>query len=385
MSGGRNRFWDERSARAAWSRLTEPGDAAAGHYVAELGAGPALGALLGGHAPAAQAARWQARLGALDVRRDLAELERLGGRLIVPADPEWPASLDDLGDRRPFCLWARGPHPLAGPGAPERSVAVVGARASTRYGEQVAASLAAGVADQGVVVISGAAYGIDAAAHRGALAVDGPTVAILAGGLDRPYPRGNTRLIERIAADGCVVSEVPPGTGPTRWRFLQRNRLIAAHAGASVVVEAALRSGAATTAREAVGLGRPVAAVPGPVTSPASAGCHALLREGVTCVTGADEVLELLAPVGEDLAPRRRGHEADHDGLDPDQIRVLDALPLRGTCNEPALCREAGLDPATVRACLGILELRQLARRRDDGWRRAAPRPGPGNGPRARR
>lgn len=361
----------ERLARAAWSRLTEPGDEAAGRYVARWGAGPALSALVDGRAPAQQAVRWRARLDGLDVRHDLAVMERLGGRLVTPGDPEWPIGLDELGDRRPFCLWARGPLPLAGRPGRSPSVAIVGARAATGYGEHVATTLAAGVAVHGVCVVSGAAYGIDAAAHRGALGADGATVAVLAGGPDRLYPRGNARLIERIADRGCVVSEVPPGTGPTRWRFLQRNRLIAALTGATVVVEAAWRSGASTTAREALDLGRPVAAVPGPVTSAASAGCHVLLRDGAVCVTDAEEIRELVSPIGEVMPGPRRGHPAVHDGLDPDGIRVLDAVPLRRAAAEPELSRGAGLDPDTVRGCLGRLELRGLVIRSPAGWRRA--------------
>ena len=362
---------DDRGARAVWSRLTEPGDAAAGRFVAELGAGSALRALLGGRAPAAQAARWRVRIDTTRPADDLGALARVGGRLLVPGDPEWPEGLDQLGDRRPFCLWVRGGAVL--PRGIERSVAIVGARAATGYGERVALDLAAGVADRGITVVSGAAFGIDACAHRGALAAGGATVAVLASGPDRAYPRGNEHLIERIAREGCVISEVPPGCSPTRWRFVQRNRLIAALGQATVVVEAAWRSGAATTVREALELGRLVAAVPGPVTSSQSAGCHKLLRDGATCVTDAAEVVELISAVGEGLTDRPRGPAAEHDGLDPAGIRVLDAVPLRGPGDEAAVAVAAGLDLTTVRACLHRLELRGLVERGRDGWRRRRP------------
>ena len=157
---------------------------------------------------------------------------------------------------------------------------VVGSRASTAYGEHVASDLSEGLCRRGVAVVSGAAFGIDGAAHRAALAADGCTVAVLAGGLDVPYPAGHSSLMYRIRAAGLLVSEYPPGIRPARHRFLARNRLVAALSGATVVVEAGLRSGAANTAAWARALGRVVCAVPGPVTSSASAGCHALIRGG---------------------------------------------------------------------------------------------------------
>src|SRR4051794_13194912 len=326
---------DDRTARAAWSRLTEPGDRTAHRLLARMGPGPALRALfeaparlappVGGGARSA-AAGWQVRLSSLDPRRDLATADRFGGRLVVPGDQEWPPWLDQLGERVPIALWVRGPVGLVD--ACTRSVALVGSRASSGYGEHVTGELAAGCADRRLSVVSGAAYGIDACAHRGALAVQGPTVAVLAGGIDRPYPRGNETLIERIAADGALLSEIPPGSAPTRWRFVQRNRLIAALSPATVVVEAAWRSGALITAREAVELGRPVAAVPGPVTSAASAGCHRLLREGAVCVTDAAEVAELIDPFGA-VVDQPSAPDREYDGLDPVDLRVLDALPVR--------------------------------------------------------
>jgi DNA processing protein len=359
---------DERTARAVWSRLTEPGDVAAHRLVGALGAEAALQAVLQGDDPRVEA-RWRVRLPDGDVRRDLDRLADLGGHLIVPGDDQWPTALDDLDDRAPFCLWARGPLEL-GPAA-ERSVALVGARAASSYGEHVANELAFGLAERGFTVVSGAAYGIDAGAHRAALAATGATVAVLACGVDRPYPRGNHRLIERIAVQGCVVSEIPPGCSPTRWRFVQRNRLIAALALGTVVVEAALRSGTSITAREAGDLGRPVGAVPGPVTSPTSSGCHELLRLGAVCVTCVDEVVELVSALGEGLAGRPRTPAADHDGLAPDDLRVLDAVPLRRAAPAGTVARTAGLEPSRVAATLALLEVRGLVRPDGAGWVRA--------------
>ena len=393
---------DERTARAAWSRLAEPGDRAAGRVLERLGAGPALVALVesprlvtaAAAAPRAAAAPgedrsqdgpsasgWRARLAQLDPVRDLATVRRFGGRLLIPGDPEWPAVLARLGERAPFALWVRGPLELAR--ACERSVALVGCRACTRYGEHVATELGAGCAQRGVTVVSGAAYGIDACAHRGALSVEGPTVAVLACGVDRSYPQGNAALIERIVAQGAVVSEVPPGSAPTRWRFVQRNRVIAALSPVTVVVEAAWRSGSSITAREAVELGHDLAAVPGPVTSAASAGCHRLLRDGATCVTDAAEIAELLAPIGQQLALLPQVPSAEHDGLGPVDLRVLDALPLRAPVPVASVCGAAGLDRPTVTAALGRLELLGLAASAGAGWCRArSPAGRPGRSPR---
>lgn len=367
---------DERTARAAWTRLAEPGDAAAALVVRALGAAGALLALVARPADLSvhlgdgrAVAGWRVRLAQADPVRDLATVRRFGGSLLIPGDHDWPGGLAALGDREPLALWVRGPLPLAT--ATERAVALVGCRACSGYGEWVAAELAAGCVDRGVTVVSGAAYGIDACAHRGALAVGGPTVAVLACGVDRPYPRGNSELIERIVAAGAVVSEVAPGSSPTRWRFVTRNRLIAALGAVTVVVEAGWRSGASITAREANELGRAVAAVPGPVTAATSAGCHRLLREGAVCVTDAEEVLELMGPIGAQPARSPVVRAAAHDGLDPLDLRVFDALPVRTAVELDRLLPTAGLEAATLRAALARLELRGLAEQVGLAWRRA--------------
>jgi len=393
---------DERWARAAWSRLAEPGDAVAAALRDALGPVAALDVVLGGACdapelpgaagtPRARAAlrtgleRWRPRVEGLDPRRDADALVRLGGRVVVPGDEEWPSRLDDLGDACPPCLWVRGPGAL-GP-LVERSVALVGSRASSAYGEHVAAELAAGLAERGVTVVSGGAFGIDAAAHRAALAVGGATVAVLACGVDRAYPVAHEALLARIAAEHAVVAEQPPGAAPTRWRFLERNRLIAAASTAVVVVEAAWRSGALSTATRAAALLRPLGAVPGPITSSTSAGCHRVLRElQATCVTDAAEVLELVdAASGEHVAVpverERSGRGRPLEGLDGDDLRVADALPVRRGAPVASVVRAAGLPERAVLASLGRLALSGHAEElgadeRGPLWRRAAPGPG---------
>jgi len=396
----------ETVARAAWSRLVEPGDLTAGALIAAVGAtaalawvqgavdaGPGEAAVHGSLDALAERAgglevtsrrrlaagieRWAPRLAGLDPRRELSVLARLGGGVVHPGTVGWPVGLTDLGPAAPPCLWVRGDQDLDL--RLRRSVALVGARAATTYGEHVAADLAAGLADRRFTVASGGAYGIDAAAHRGAMAVGGRTIVFLAGGVDRPYPAGNAALLARVLeAGGAVVSEVPPGSVPSRTRFLQRNRLIAAAAVATVVVEAAWRSGALNTAGHAAALLRPVGAVPGPVTSMASAGCHRLLRDGAAvCVTDAAEVAELAGEAGTDLAPERSGPLADVDGLDAQARKVLDALPVRRAAAPDSLARAAGLSIAQVNAALGPLELDGLAERDGPGWRRRQRRTGP--------
>ncbi len=371
---------DELLARVAWSRLVEPGDVRVAALVAAVGPAEALRALVGGEVDWLQ--RLTPRLATLDPARDLAGARLLGGRVVLPSSEEWPPGFASL-TAPPPCLWVRGPLRLDD--AFTRSVAVVGARAATGYGEHVAAELAAGLADRGFTVVSGLAYGIDGAAHRGSLAADGPGVAVVAGGFDPAYPAGHDALMARLCERGAVVSEVPPGSTPTRGRFLQRNRLMAAASVGTVVVEAALRSGSLNTARTAAALGHPVGAVPGPVTSAGSAGCHALLRDGVAVlVTDADDVADLVGRIGEDAAPRRSGAARYLDGLDPLTARVHDALPVRSGRPLDRLCAAAGLDPATVQTALGRLALLGLAEREGPGWRVARATP-VGGGPAADR
>ncbi|KUH69563.1 DNA processing protein DprA [Mycolicibacterium novocastrense] len=310
---------------------------------------------------------------------DLAVLARHGGRLITGEDDEWPllsfAGFGGAPDRlrprayAPMVLWAIGPAALDE--IAFRSAAVVGTRAATAYGEFVAGDMATGLAERDVAVVSGGAYGIDGAAHRATLAVEGVTVAVLAGGVDVPYPAGHSALLRRIAEHGLLLSEYPPGVRPARHRFLTRNRLVAALSGATVVVEAGARSGAANTAAWARALGRPVCAVPGPVTSSASVGCHALLRGRAHLVTRAADVVELVGRMGE-LAPDEERPVSPLDDLGDIEKRVYDALPRRGGRTAEEIAVASGLPARQVLGPLVNLELCGLVVGRDGRWKLAA-------------
>ncbi|MFF2044765.1 DNA-processing protein DprA [Kitasatospora sp. NPDC058170] len=344
----------ERYARAALTRLGEPGDAVVGRWLSRLDAAALLQAIREGAVPdhpaldADRLASYRARLAGLDPGADLERVRAVGGRFIIPGDTEWPSQLDDLGDGRPVGLWVVGAGSLRLLAL--RSVAVVGSRACTAYGAHVAGDLSAQLAERGWVVVSGAAYGIDAAAHRGALAVGGMTVGVLACGVDVAYPRGNTDLIRRIAAQGLLLSELPPGEHPNRFRFVLRNRVIAALTRGTVVVEAAIRSGALSTARRARDLNRHAMGVAGPVTSAFSAGVHAMIRSGgATLVTDAAEVAELIGAIGDDLAPQRSGPVLPRDLLEPAVARVLEAVPATAEgAPVERLARQSGLPPDEV-------------------------------------
>jgi DNA processing protein len=386
----------ERLARAALARLMEPQDSAGLALVQICGAPDALrigtgqvaagagleheitalltdsGSATSWSGMAAALKRWQPRIPDLAPERDLATMARLGGRLIIPADDLWPGQLADLGIQEPICLWWRGQEqPL--PGA-EKCIALVGSRDSTSYGASVTGDMAYSLAQRGFTVVSGGAYGIDAHAHRAALAGASaavPTIAVMAGGVDRFYPSGNEDLLRAVCNQGAVIAEVPPGSAPTRYRFLQRNRLIAALSAVTVVVEARWRSGALNTAHHAETLGRAVGAVPGSVHSANSAGCHRLLRDGgAVCVTDAAEIAELASPSGTGLPEQRHGGTEVQDGLTLEDLILLDALPLRSTTSVEKLCSVAGLGPESVRAGLGRLGLLGLAVSERGGWKR---------------
>jgi DNA processing protein len=309
---------------------------------------------------------------------DLATMERLGGRLVTAADDEWPllafTGFNGIDTTKraeahsPLALWVTGPARLDE--VAERAAAIVGTRASTNYGEHVAGELAAGLAERDVAVVSGGAYGIDGAAHRAALAADGLTVAVLAGGIDVSYPAGHAALLQRVAEEGLVVTEYPPGLRPQRHRFLTRNRLVAALSGATVVVEAGARSGAANTAAWARALGRGVCAVPGPITSSASVGCHVLLRGDATLVTRADEVLELVGHAGE-LAADPERPTSHLDGLADNELRVYDAFPARGARTVDEIAVASGLPPTQVLGPLSMLEIAGLVVSQGGRWKLA--------------
>jgi len=377
------RLSEQHLARAALTYLAEPGDPALGALLETCEPAEVLAAIKanllpqtgqGGTARRAlerALGRWRTRLPGLP-----GELGRVcadGIRLTCPGDPEWPGGLDELGPARPYALWLRGRADLRETCL--RSVSMVGSRAASGYGAHVAGEIAADLGDQGWVIVSGGAYGIDAAAHRGALAGRSATIAVLACGVDYPYPAGHANLFAEIAEDGLVVSEWPPGRHPARLRFLIRNRVIAALTRGTVIVEAGERSGALNTARHAAQLGRPLMAVPGPVTSAQSAGCHRIIREwGATCVTRAADIIEMLSPIGASEAPTSApGQASPRDELDTDSARVLDALPARGGAGPSTIAAEAGVDLDTVLRCLGLLAGSGFIERCDRGWRLRKP------------
>jgi len=449
----------DRSARLALNLAVEPAD-------------PYIGRLLEHHSPAEVLAAIHAdQLADLDpdpARRDrlidrcagfrlrlepgrveagIAAADAVSARFLTPGDGDWPTQLDDLGEQRPIGIWAIGPWPpipqqgqpspdtpaspnrpgaaplldqpeaahvpvpslIMGPHAPD-AVSVVGARACTGYGSYIAGALGADLASAGITVVSGAALGIDAAAHRGALAVGGPTVAVLACGIDRVYPRAHGVLLRTIAERGAVLSELPPGATPTRFRFLHRNRIIAALGAGTVVVEAARRSGSLVTARLAAELGRVVMAVPGPVTSDQSNGTHELIRDGATLVSEYEHVREACASLTansrvvrvpaaagvRDRAPVQRSIAADGgcqvagigesgrgdpaapaapadpvDPVDPIEELVAEALPTSRALHGAdvlTLARATGVRPDAVFAALGRLAAGGRAIKEGGGW-----------------
>jgi DNA processing protein len=373
---------EERAARVTLGFLAEPGDPALGALLRCCEPAQVVEAVLPGREPAAALpaavdgvpglarafGRWRARIGQIPAAARLDAWQRDGMRLVCPGDPEWPTQLDVLGEARPVLLWVRGSADLRF--ACLRSVSVVGARAATGYGEHVAAEMAAALAERGWAVISGGAYGIDSAAHRGSLGADGVTVAVLASGLSFGYPRGHHELFAAISGQGAVVSEWPPDRGPTRPGFLVRNRVIAALSRGTVVVEAALRSGALSTARHARDLCRPLMAVPGPVTSSQSEGCHEIIREwGAVLVTGARDVIETVSPSGDGLEGRARGPVYPRDRLDPVTTAVLEAVPSRPGSGPAAIAVTAGVDLDTALQCLGALAAGGFVERCVRGWR----------------
>lgn len=414
------RITDKRVAPAVWSNIAEPGDAWAGALRRELGVRPALEwalapftapAFPGPHGETDQAAakgwraahrRWAARLQVIDWRSDLKTLADMGGRLVIPSDDEWPAALNDLQDKTPPALWVLGSAPLSDHGPAEPTVSIVGSRAATSYGAKLAGEMAFDLGEQQVTVVSGGAYGIDAAAHRGALdswtlrKLEAPTsvpggfistVAVVCGGLKNLYPPGNKRLFKRILNEGgSIVAEVPPTFRPARWRFLERNRLIAAWSKVTVIVEAGARSGALATANRAVEIGREVAAMPGPVTSAASVGPHMLLKDGAALVENAADILALVDPTRTEDLKRQQDPSRSHDGLPgvtehvsrtlsglhPLAKRVWEALPLMGAAETLSIARAAGLSEGEADSGLLTLHLAGLAENEGQKWRRTA-------------
>lgn len=373
---------DTSPAWAYLSRVAEVPCAELAELVGRVGPVEAAERVRRGAVAQPLARRTEARRDIDCAAEDLELLHRRGGRLVTADDDEWPALAfsaflgapvrDKPEGLAPLALWVIGPLRLDE--ASRRSAAIVGTRASTAYGQHVAAELSAGLVEQEVTVVSGGAYGIDGAAHRAALAADGTTVAVLAGGVDVLYPAGHSALLHRVAGSGLLVSEYPPGVRPARYRFLTRNRLVAALSGATVVVEAGVRSGAASTAAWARGLGRVVCAVPGPVTSAASTGCHVLLQAGAELVTRAQEVVELIGRPGE-FADERPRPALALDALSDDERAVYEALPGRGARTPDEIAVASGLPAAGVLGPLAMLEIAGLVQQQEGRWRLARDRP----------
>ncbi|MEK8071977.1 DNA-processing protein DprA [Rhodococcoides navarretei] len=307
---------------------------------------------------------------------DLDHIAALGGRLITPDDDEWPAwrflGFDGSGLSAgvdtcpPIALWALGTQPVDA--VTERSVSIVGTRASSPYGDHVTAEISADLALDGWTIISGAAFGIDAAAHRAALGVEGTTMAVLACGVDRAYPAGHSRLLRQIAARGLVLSEYAPGTTPAKHRFLARNRLVAALGSAVVVVEAGWRSGARNTAAWATKLGRPVLAVPGPVTSPTSTGCHRMIRDGeAVLVSSSHDVVAEAGALGS-TEESRPDLFRETDALSETALLIYDALPATGSLSSRELSENSGVPLSKVRASLPVLEMDGFVGSDETGW-----------------
>jgi DNA processing protein len=374
----------QRQAMLALACAVEPGTAGLAARLAEHGPE----AVLLEHRAQVATTAVAGRLQPDEVPAMLAAMAQRGVRVLVQGDAEFPSQLMDLPEP-PLALWMSGPLDLRA--AALRSVAIVGSRACTAYGERATAMIGAELAETGWTVVSGGAFGIDAAAHRAALSVGGSTVAILACGVDVAYPRSHDALLARIADTGAVVSELPPGSQALKHRFLNRNRLIAALTRGTVVVEAARRSGALATAGRAQELGRAVLAVPGPITSMASSGTNRLLQEGsARAACAASEVSSVLtdrvpdrAPAGRaeavvlpgmsvstaDEGAARAGHP-DDSALVGDPARVLGALPRRRAASVEEVAARAGLPAVTCLAHLGVLEIGGLVRRTESGWRR---------------
>jgi DNA processing protein len=368
---------DERLARVALTRLTEPADLRVSHALAQVGAVRLYANIVDQRADDGLGQDAAVRLDSVDPARELERAERRGIRFVMPGDAEWPTQLDDLAHSEPVSelggvpigLWVRGPVRLD---QVADSTAIVGSRTSTTYGEHVASEIAAGVARAGHCVVSGAAFGIDQAAHRGALALDQPSIAVLACSVDRPYPTAHRSLIEHMAQVGAVVSELPLGCAPLKVRFLARNRLIAGLTRGTVLVEAAIRSGALNTAGWAESLSRPVMGVPGPVTSAQSQGVHHWIRRGAaSLVAGPDDVLEVVGGMGNHLLEPPREAERPRDRLTRRHHRVLEAVPVHQPAGLASIAATAGVGLLEVQTALTYLATRGFVVRAGAGWRLA--------------
>ena len=358
-------FWtaDAHHAYLALAHLANPADAVIGAWVNSHGPQQTVRDLLYGRVtkrdPGPFTARWR-----FLCEREVATDEQ--GQVLTRGLENWPESLAALDVKQPFALWVRGN--IATLTNFHRTIAIVGARAATHYGSMVARSWAAELVESGFTILSGGAFGIDAAAHSGALAAGGLTIAVSAGGVDTPYPAAHAGLFAAIRAAGCVVSEAPPGERVRRERFLTRNRLIAALSVGTLVVEAAPRSGSLTTADHAATLHRIVMAVPGPVTSQASRGTHHLIVERkAELVTSVSDVISMVRPLSE-LASTGGEDAVALPALSRCAREVADAFPRRGVTELTDLIRISGYSREHVLGALGELERAEQIQQAENGW-----------------
>ena len=277
--------------RLALLQAIEPGNSFWSEEIRSLGVEEVYSRIIARSYDQIKFAHLMEKISAFHPEDELQKISAAGAQLLTPEDPDWPSGANDL-QAPPIALYVKGRREaLAQP-----SIAIVGTRNPTPYGVRIAGDFAAGFVDRDYSIISGGAYGIDSAAHRGALVAEGCTIAVVASGIDTPYPSGNSRLFEEISESGAIISEVAIGTPALPHRFLTRNRIIAALSQSTLVVEAAFRSGSLRTARDAAQLLRPVMAIPGPINSPSSEGCHRLIGErAAEIVTSISDAYELIS------------------------------------------------------------------------------------------
>lgn len=382
---------EELEAAVGWSIVSEPGDEFAGYLRATLGVSRSLAWI---SAPQCQGLvkelheqgaaddgmrrfgdlelatkhaqeRYLSRLKPTAVGQALRVLQANRGWFVLPSSDDWPASLNDLGWAAPPLLWGVGDRSKLE--QLNRSVSVVGSRGATGYGEWATTEIVADLVSRDFSIVSGGAYGIDGMAHRAALMAKGVTFAVMAGGVNRFYPSGHEELLTQICSSGAVLAELPPGAAPTKWRFLQRNRLVAALGLVTLVVEAGKRSGSISTANHALALDRPVAAVPGPISSSASVGTNRLISQANAELVMSGQDVAYLAGDKDQL--NLFGEPQDLGSL---ETRALDALGSRQKTQQK-IASEAGLDQTEVAIALSNLLMLGLAAQRDGMWLRASP------------
>jgi DNA processing protein len=361
-------------AHATLSQLCEPSDASAGELAQALGAVNLVTSIIRTDSPrsvrerltpdqlenieqafnqsfeqlwADGLERWRPRAIQSEVFHKLRIFGDLNGKLVAPSSSIYPRALDDLGGSRPHVLWLRGNTSFL---SEPLKVGLVGSRNATAYGKRVAIDLAATAVANKIITVSGGAYGIDALVHQATLADGGETIAVMAGGLDSLYPSGNQQLFLGILNAGLLVSEVPPGVTPTKWRFLQRNRLIAALSKATVVIEAGHHSGALNTAKHAISLDRPVGVIPGPITSATSYGCNELARlmgANVLVMSSTQDMPYL-------CTSRVRPSEKTQDSPGSLETRAFDAIGGK-SLGIATIQKSAGLSSAEARIAIDSL------------------------------